>query len=46
MGATASTTVMMAGKPGTFRGRDMHGVDVTDRPRGSTFRIDSPIRPR
>ena len=40
VGATASTTVMMAGKPGTFRGRYMHEVDVTNRPKGSTFWID------
>ena len=40
VGATASTTVMLAGKPGTFRGRYMHEVDVTNRLRGSTFRID------
>lgn len=43
VGVTAATTVMMGGKPGTFRGRFMKEVDATNRLKGATFWLDFAI---
>ncbi|MED5545278.1 MAG: transporter [Pseudomonadota bacterium] len=40
VGATAATTVMMAGVPATFRGRIMEELDTTNRLEGTSFWLD------
>ena len=43
VGATAATTVTMAGTPATFRGRVFRELDATNRLKGTSFWIDFSI---